>query len=255
MGPISSPAPGFSWNELSEQTECGPTDPSECPGFYGFTVLNDGSYLVGPTPDGSVKRGLLTAGEFSMLNRDASLLAGEELGSEYTCDSSQYTPGIQDNIGVLFPGDTSGTVVFQGELATQGSNCYLGAGPNALQLHSDMHALLSELYPVPFPSASSPSPSPSVQPSPSPSPTSSGTDEAIQTGTWGGEHVQLKETKKNATFTFDCATGQIQAPILVDSNGYFSMSGSYTLQNGPISSLVPHERSRQLIRGRWTTIR
>lgn len=239
-GPSSSPSPGFAWNAVSEQTECGATAPGECPGFYGFTVYNDGTYLIGPASNGEALNGSLSPGEFSIVNRDAVLPAGEQLGDQYICESSQYTANAADNVGVLFPGDSTGTVVFQGELATQGSNCYLGAGPNALQLHSDMHALLSELYPIPFPSPSS-SVTPSPSPSASPSPSESATGGPIQNGIWGGEHVQLNETRVGASFTFECAGGQTNGPIEVSFNGSFSISGTYSKHGGPIIVGIPQQ--------------
>jgi len=235
--PSSSPSSGFAWNQVSEQTECETGTPNSCLGFYGFTVENDGTYEIGPSPSGFVLHGTLNASEFAMINRDATQLSTETLGSDYTCESGQFTPGVQDNVGVLFPGESTGTVVYQQELATQGSNCFLGAGPNALQLHTDMHALLTELYTLPFPPSASPSPSPSpsesISPSPSPSPsasTISGTP--IQNGTWGGNHVRLTETSTSAKFTFECASGQIQGPITVNASGQFSATGIYTLRGG-----------------------
>jgi hypothetical protein len=252
--PSSSPANGFLWNQVSEQTECGGTDPSECAGFYGFTISNDGTYEIGPSPSGVVMQGTLTTSEFGLINRDASLVAGETLGSEYTCESSQFTPATQDNIGILFPGQSTGTVVYQQELATQGSNCFLGAGPNEVQLHSDMRALMLNLYTLPFPPVASPSPSfspsptpsESVTPSPSPSPSSSGVSTegtAIATGTWGGEHVKLDETKTEAKFTFECAKGQTTGPIEVNSDGKFSVAGTYSITGGPEIQGAPQKFS------------
>ena len=53
---------------------------------------------------------------------------------------------------------------------------------------------------------------------------------------WGGPHASLVMSQENVTLEFDCAQGDIPAPIQPDSNGNFSVAGTYTPQHGgPIS--------------------
>jgi len=54
-------------------------------------------------------------------------------------------------------------------------------------------------------------------------------------GLWGGLHVSLEISDQGSTLEFDCATGSISEPILLDSAGRFDVTGSYTRQGpGPI---------------------
>lgn len=50
--------------------------------------------------------------------------------------------------------------------------------------------------------------------------------------TWGGEHVMLSTSSTGATLEFDCATGQITQPIVVDKKGNFDVAGTFTPQHG-----------------------
>jgi len=51
-------------------------------------------------------------------------------------------------------------------------------------------------------------------------------------GVWGGLHVILEVSSDGATLEFDCASGAIKDPILLDSSGHFDVVGSYNKQ-GP----------------------
>jgi hypothetical protein len=68
---------------------------------------------------------------------------------------------------------------------------------------------------------------------PSPSP-ATGTADANKNlaGLWGGLHVTLQISGDSATLDFDCASGSIKDPILLDSSGRFDVVGSYDRQ-GP----------------------
>jgi len=51
-------------------------------------------------------------------------------------------------------------------------------------------------------------------------------------GVWGGLHVILEISSDGATLEFDCASGAIKDPILLDAAGHFDVVGSYNRQ-GP----------------------
>jgi hypothetical protein len=66
-----------------------------------------------------------------------------------------------------------------------------------------------------------------------PTPTASNSRQL--SGLWGGNHVTLEISDQGATLEFDCATGSISEPILLDSAGSFDVTGSYTRQGpGPV---------------------
>src|SRR5215510_2270795 len=61
--------------------------------------------------------------------------------------------------------------------------------------------------------------------------------QSIPTGNWGGQHINMKVGAKSATIEYDCATGVIQGPLVVDGNGNFKLRGTHSMQHGgPIRS-------------------
>ena len=54
----------------------------------------------------------------------------------------------------------------------------------------------------------------------------------IPTGNWGGQHINIKVTTQSATIEYDCATGFIQGPLVVDRNGNFKLRGTHRMQRG-----------------------
>jgi len=54
----------------------------------------------------------------------------------------------------------------------------------------------------------------------------------IATGVWGGQHISMKVGSKSATIEYDCATGSIEGPLVLDSEGRFNLHGTHTMQHG-----------------------
>jgi hypothetical protein len=54
----------------------------------------------------------------------------------------------------------------------------------------------------------------------------------IATGVWGGEHINMKVGAKSATIEYDCATGVIAGPLVVDRSGHFSLRGTHKMERG-----------------------
>lgn len=54
----------------------------------------------------------------------------------------------------------------------------------------------------------------------------------LSIGDWGGEHVSMKVTASGADLDFDCASGKIASPIVIDGNGTFEVSGTYHAEHG-----------------------
>jgi hypothetical protein len=48
------------------------------------------------------------------------------------------------------------------------------------------------------------------------------------TGQWGGQGISMEVTDAGATLDFDCASGSITEPIVVDRSGKFSVKGSFS---------------------------
>jgi hypothetical protein len=56
--------------------------------------------------------------------------------------------------------------------------------------------------------------------------------QSIPTGNWGGQHINMKVGAKSATIEYDCATGVIQGPLVIDREGNFNLRGTHRPQRG-----------------------
>jgi hypothetical protein len=54
----------------------------------------------------------------------------------------------------------------------------------------------------------------------------------IPTGVWGGEHISMKVGAKSATIEYDCASGVINGPLVVDNKGEFNLHGTHNMERG-----------------------
>lgn len=54
----------------------------------------------------------------------------------------------------------------------------------------------------------------------------------IPTGVWGGQHINLVVGEKSATIEYDCASGVIQGPLVVDRDGNFNLRGIHRMERG-----------------------
>jgi len=54
----------------------------------------------------------------------------------------------------------------------------------------------------------------------------------IPTGNWGGQHIQMKVSAQSATVEYDCATGVIEGPLVLDRNGNFNLHGTHRRERG-----------------------
>jgi len=54
-------------------------------------------------------------------------------------------------------------------------------------------------------------------------------------GEWGGEHISFDVTDGGGSIEFDCASGTIDRPITLDSEGKFDVEGKYITEHaGPV---------------------
>ena len=54
----------------------------------------------------------------------------------------------------------------------------------------------------------------------------------IATGVWGGQHINIKVGANSATIEYDCASGVIDGPLLVDKSGRFNLRGTHRMERG-----------------------
>ena len=62
-------------------------------------------------------------------------------------------------------------------------------------------------------------------------------------GVWGGERANLIVTPDSARAEFDCASGWLDGPIVLDAAGNFAVDGRFRFEAGPVFAPVP---------ARWT---
>ena len=54
----------------------------------------------------------------------------------------------------------------------------------------------------------------------------------IATGVWGGQHINIKVSANSAAIEYDCASGVIDGPLVVDESGRFSLRGTHRMERG-----------------------
>ena len=54
----------------------------------------------------------------------------------------------------------------------------------------------------------------------------------IPSGVWGGSHINIKVGAQSATIEYDCASGVITGPLVVDRNGHFNLKGTHRMERG-----------------------
>lgn len=54
----------------------------------------------------------------------------------------------------------------------------------------------------------------------------------IPTGLWGGPHISINVGPKYAKIEYDCASGVINGPLVVDAAGHFNLRGTHRIERG-----------------------
>lgn len=142
----SPSAPDSSWVQVAEHTACEALAPQYCTGAFGFTVLNDGRFTVGPSDAGTTLTGSITDPERSQLSADAAQVS-TSLTTTPLCDAAQTTPGVGDRVDLT---DSRAGAVAVYEVGI-GSVCFRAGRDQATKLHTDLAALMAKYYPRPFP--------------------------------------------------------------------------------------------------------
>ena len=63
-------------------------------------------------------------------------------------------------------------------------------------------------------------------------PAAAGQPRRVAVGLWGGEHVRMVVSDVGARLEYDCASGTVDQPMILDARGRFDVRGSYTLDRG-----------------------
>lgn len=224
--PSPSPSPSpvakvITWTQITETTRCESEIPSTCPGYYGFTVQNDGTYFVGPSVSGGILFGSLLPSEFERVVEIADPIVSLLSLSPLACTLGTGIPGSSDLVTLL----TSDNVQYTLYQQTTTQYCYMSSAQQATDLDTLMNQLMREYYPTPFPA-------PVVSPTPTPSPTAS-PGYPVKIGDWGGNGIRLEVTSSDATVFLTCAEGDIKEALILDSNQEFSVTGTITLLSAP----------------------
>jgi hypothetical protein len=138
--------PDASWTQVTERTACEAMNPSFCAGTYGFTVMSDGRYTVGPADNGTQVGGSISDSAHARLSADAARVAGG-LGGSQQCDTAGSVPGVGDAVDLT---DAYGALWRVYDLGVKGT-CFRGGRDPATRLHDDLRALMVSYYPRPFP--------------------------------------------------------------------------------------------------------
>jgi hypothetical protein len=73
----------------------------------------------------------------------------------------------------------------------------------------------------------------------------------LQTGTWGGPHIQIEVGPRSATIEYDCANGTIDGPMTMDSKGRFNWRGTHNREHGGPTRIDEQSNGRRAIYSGW----
>jgi len=66
-------------------------------------------------------------------------------------------------------------------------------------------------------------------------------DSVLAPGEYGGDHVSFQVSASAARLEFDCAHGEIASVIPLDSEGRFSVDGTFTQERGGPATTLPED--------------
>ena len=140
--------------KLFLNSQCG-TDQTQCVGAYGFSLLANGTYQVGPGPAGQIITGKLTDEEFQTLEtaldsvlKPTSPIDIPEASSQETCAPNTAVAGKES---ITFNRRGQDTQILH---AAGTEFCFRGLTlEQADTIHKTVHALATTYYTLPFPDA------------------------------------------------------------------------------------------------------
>ena len=154
--PTASPSDKNKWS-VHIVSKCSPEDLEKCPGLHGLLLSGDGTYAVGPGPQGEKLNGNMDAADLQKLNEELRLRTSPSRVS-LECARGQYD-GVDEMMEIHFPDSSLGHI-----RKTKKELCYSSMSrKEAKHLRELLSNLTSKYYPASFPNPV-PSPSPSVNP-------------------------------------------------------------------------------------------
>lgn len=139
------------WKSITITTTCDDKEAELCRGVHGMTINADGSYVVGPAPDGTKLEDNLTADELTTIAKAAEKLSRTSTRAKPLCDKGPINPGGSQTVTLTTAKDKTITV-YQSSIAGKGARCTVGNRSTAIELSSTLGLLLTLHYPLPFPS-------------------------------------------------------------------------------------------------------
>jgi len=143
----SAPAPA-AWLEVREQTACEAMQDDYCLGRYGFTIRRDGTFIAGPSGQGSKVEGKIEQRELRRLRELVGRFSATVRNREKDCRPSRF-PGVKDQLDITFSNGSSVRAYDLG--GSVGKACFVGAWNRVHKLKDYVHGLMTRYYPVPFP--------------------------------------------------------------------------------------------------------
>jgi len=134
--------------ELKLQSKCPENVPHEsCLGDYGFTVLTNGHYQIGPGPKNEIREGTLTAEEMALLS--VAIAPSLAANSAEADNHQNIDAGESDDVVTLTRGGSSLAVL----LKTKGTDLYYAnaSADDAKAIHNVVRKLALKYYALPFP--------------------------------------------------------------------------------------------------------
>lgn len=136
-----------SW-KLAYKSQCTEKSPELCPGAYGFEIKSNGTFKVGPAPNGESYSGELDQEELTTLKQQLNRL---DLSTETTapfqiCDSD-FTQPAKERVD-LFQANSSFSLI---ELSDSKLCFNKFTSENARRFLNNIHDLLSKYHPERFP--------------------------------------------------------------------------------------------------------
>lgn len=140
-----------SW-KLKLNSNCADGNPEKCVAAYGFTVLADGRFQIGPAPQGQLHEGSLAPEELKSISDLITVLISGLVSHPLESESCTTGPKSESNDSILLirPNQSDESLV-----RTSGTDlCQrLSNKENAEALHKTISALAKKYYKVPFPNA------------------------------------------------------------------------------------------------------
>jgi hypothetical protein len=82
---------------------------------------------------------------------------------------------------------------------------------------------------------------------PTPTPPA-GSPARVASGRWGGAGIAIEVTASGAKIEFDCASGTIDAPLVLDAEGRFDLPGTFLRQRPGPTRMGDEDREGESVR-------